>query len=145
MRQSIWNTDELAHNGKNPRRLDPKACKNTSVFCPKVKENIRARSSPSIIFLLRLSSGNCLAGEVEIHLRKPVLYLLSNKISFIHWHHLPQGTAGFCQVASLLPLAGLAFLCLLTAIATAGVKGLVKICGKNKDIQGAMQTSIAPT
>lgn len=74
-----------------------------------------------------------------------MLYLLSNKSSFIHWHHLPQGTAGFCQVACLLPLAGLAFLCLIMAIAKAGVKGLVKICGKNKDIQGDRQTPTVPT
>lgn len=114
------------------------------MFCPEVKENVRVRSSPSIILLL-LSSSSRLAGEAEIHLREPMLYLLSNKISFIHWHHLPPGTAGFCQVACLLPLAGSVFLCLIMAIATAGVKGLVKICGKNKDIQEARQTPTIPT
>lgn len=74
-----------------------------------------------------------------------MLYLLSNKISFIYWHHLPQGTAGFCQAACLQPLAGLAFLCLIMTIDTVGVKGLVKICGKNKDIQGGRQTPPVPT
>jgi len=130
---------------KNPRRLYPKACESISVFCPEVKENIRARSFPSIIVLLRLCSNSQLAGEVEIHLRKPILYLLSNKISFIHWHHLPQGTAGFCQVACLLPLTDLSFLCLIMAIAMVGVYGIMKICGKNKDVQGARQMPTIPT
>lgn len=85
------------------------------------------------LFLLLLSSSS------QLH------YLLSNKVSFIHWHHLPPGTAGFCQVACLLTLAPLAFLCLITQIARAGVKGLGKICGKNKDIQGARQTQTIPT
>lgn len=53
------------------RRLDAKAHKNASVFCPKSEGEHEARSSTSIFFLLLLSSSRQLAEEVEIHLRNP--------------------------------------------------------------------------
>lgn len=122
------------------RRLDPKAHKNANVFCPKSEGEHEAQVFPFSSFFyycclqadswqdrLRFTSETC---------------ALSNKISFICWHHLPQGTAGFCQVACLLLLT---FLYLITAIAMAGVKRLVKMCGKNKNIQKARETPTIPT
>lgn len=90
-----------------------------------------------IFFSLLSPSNSRLAAQVEIHLKKPMSNLLSNKISFIHRHHLPQGTAGFCQAACLQPLARLAFLRLIMAIDMAGVKGLVKICGRTRTFKEA--------
>lgn len=122
------------------RRLDPKAHKNANVFCPKSEGEHEAQVFPFSSFFyycclqadswqdrLRFTSETC---------------ALSNKISFICWHHLHQGTAGFCQVACLLLLT---FLYLITAIAMAGVKRFVKMCGKNKDIQKARETPTIPT
>lgn len=51
------------------RRLDAKAHKNSTVFCPKSEGEQEARSSSSIFLLLLLSSSRQLAEEVEIHLR----------------------------------------------------------------------------